>query len=364
VLVLYLKLCYNGICTHYKVSPNAVHLGANTLSAVLLRRLVNKHQVRSLLTSFAGLVAAPATLALADTRGQWLAAHPAAPGDTQLVQHVCETAQAASDERAIATPIVVEGDLCGILYCSAELEPAIATVQQTLQILITSALSQKSLARETLERYREINLLYRIHETIGASLDLSQVVRAVLEESIGAIKADGGSVLLADDLTDRLVARDSVGLDVADAERILIDQAFSVKILETGKPSTLNDLEQFIQPGNASKAQLVSLLGAPLKSAENTLGVITLGRTRAGDMFTAGDQKLLMALASQAGVAIANAREVEAREHSLKQQIEALRIEIDEARKQREVYAITESEFFANLQENARQMRAEFNVSE
>jgi len=268
----------------------------------------------------------------------------------------------SSDESAIATPIVVEGELRGVLYYSVEAESVIPTLYQTLQVLILSALAQKSLARETLERYREINLLYRIHETIGSSLDLSQVIRAVLEESINIIKADGGSVLLADALTDRLIAWDNVGMDVADAEQTLISQAFSEKILETGKPRILNDLEQYIRPKDTPAAQLVSLLGAPLKSAEHTQGVITLGRTHKGEMFTAGDQKLLMALASQAGVAVANAREVEARERRLKQQIEELRIEIDEAKKQHEVYAITESEFFTNLQKNARKMRSEFNV--
>jgi GAF domain-containing protein len=153
-----------------------------------------------------------------------------------------------------------------------------------------------------------------------------------------------------------------VGLDVAGAEQMLIGQAFSEKILLTGKPRIMNDLEEHIRSKDRSAAQLVSLLGAPLKSAEQTQGVITLGRTRKGEMFTAGDQKLLMALASQAGVAVANAREVEARERRLRQQIEELRIEIDEAKKQHEVYAITESEFFTNLQKNARKMRSEFNV--
>ena len=84
--------------------------------------------------------------------------------------------------------------------------------------------------------------------------------------------------------------------------------------------------------------------------------------TRKEAMFTAGDQKLLAALASQAGIAIANAREVEARERRLKQQIKALRIKIDETKKQREVNAVTEKEWFAHLQENARQMRAEFDI--
>lgn len=51
------------------------------------------------------------------------------------------------------------------------------------------------------------------------------------------------------------------------------------------------------------------------------------------------------------------AREVDAREQSLKQQVQALRIQIDEAKKVREVAEITESDYFRDLQERARHLR-------
>ena len=124
----------------------------------------------------------------------------------------------------------------------------------------------------------------------------------------------------------------------------------------------LNELEPDVRPDATKGPQIVSLLSAPLKAHQRVLGVITLGRTSEDAMFTAGDLKLLMALASQAGVAIANAREVEARERRLKQRIAELHIVIDEAKKQREVTAITDSEYFDRLREDARKMRAEFDV--
>jgi GAF domain-containing protein len=327
-----------------------------------LGRLLNKRQVQTLLETSAGASPHHVTLGLADQDGRWVVVRPAAPEDDLLVRQVRETRQPASDEHAIAVPLIVQDDLYGVLYCSPAATPACETLHRALAILVENALTQKSLAKETLDRYREINLLYRIHETIGSSLVLSEVVRRILEESTRIIKAEGGSVLLEDGLTGGLVAQDSFGLDVARAEQDLIGLAFSHKVARDHRSRILNNLDRFVRLADREGEQLSSLLCAPLRSGSGVLGVITLGSTRHGVMFTAGDQKLLTALATQAGVAIANAQEVEAREERLKRQIEALRIEIDEGKRQREVYAITESEYFAYLQENAQRMRAEFEV--
>ena len=51
------------------------------------------------------------------------------------------------------------------------------------------------------------------------------------------------------------------------------------------------------------------------------------------------------------------AREVYAREQSLKQQVQELRIQIDEVKKAREVAEITESDYFRTLKERAQHLR-------
>lgn len=53
------------------------------------------------------------------------------------------------------------------------------------------------------------------------------------------------------------------------------------------------------------------------------------------------------------------AREVQAREQSLQQEVRALRIEIDQAKKAREVAEITESDYFRQLKERAQRLREE-----
>jgi hypothetical protein len=51
-------------------------------------------------------------------------------------------------------------------------------------------------------------------------------------------------------------------------------------------------------------------------------------------------------------------REVHAREQCLQQQVQALCIEIDQARKARQVEEVTESDYFRRLQQEAQALRA------
>jgi nitrate/nitrite-specific signal transduction histidine kinase len=54
------------------------------------------------------------------------------------------------------------------------------------------------------------------------------------------------------------------------------------------------------------------------------------------------------------------AHEVAAREEQLKQQILVLRIEIDEAKKARQVAEITETDYFQELRDKAKALRRQF----
>ena len=57
-------------------------------------------------------------------------------------------------------------------------------------------------------------------------------------------------------------------------------------------------------------------------------------------------------------MALQNAQEVQTREARLKQQIQALNIEIDEMRREREVKEIVETEYFQKLRQQAAQLRS------
>jgi len=172
----------------------------------------------------------------------------------------------------------------------------------TLAMLVERAVESRSLAQETLGRYREINLLYNIGQTIGASLDPDAIPNLVMAEATRIIPVQGGIVLLLDQ-DGAWTMRSSFGAEdfgqgVYQAARPLLREAIT-----SADPHIWTD-SQLEDPSGA----IASILEAPLKAHENLLGFVLLGRGPGEDIFTADDQKLLAALASQAAIAMENAR--------------------------------------------------------
>jgi sigma-B regulation protein RsbU (phosphoserine phosphatase) len=144
----------------------------------------------------------------------------------------------------------------------------------------------RDLARETLERYREINLLYRASETIGASLDADEVPRLLLAETERVIPSDAAVVLIGETVAGE-------GWDPA------------AGLIETVRTSGRPDIGAWPARDGAG---LESALCVPVRAGEKVLGVVVLGRNAGRRSFTAGDEKLLLGVASQAGVALERAR--------------------------------------------------------
>ncbi len=157
----------------------------------------------------------------------------------------------------------------------------------------------RDLARETLERYREINLLYRASETIGACLNTAAVPALVLQEADGVISAPAAAVVLG---IDRAVV-EKRGEYEAVSSLLTASQELVERVIESGRP----DIEVW-DSAKGSTAQISSALCVPIRVGEIVLGAVVLGRPAHQPPFTASDEKLLLGLASQAGVALERAR--------------------------------------------------------
>ncbi|HUG48747.1 MAG TPA: GAF domain-containing SpoIIE family protein phosphatase [Candidatus Limnocylindria bacterium] len=155
----------------------------------------------------------------------------------------------------------------------------------SMALLLRERLDKHDLARETLERYREINLLYRASETIGASLNPAAVPQLLLDEAERVIPSDAAAFLIGDT---------PAGAGWERAAQ-LIDE-----VLATGRP----DIAAW---PTADDDMLASALCVPAHAGEKVLGAVILGRSGNRPMFTAGDEKLLLGLASQAGIALERA---------------------------------------------------------
>lgn len=175
---------------------------------------------------------------------------------------------------------------------------AVEVLLGALRRALTAAHAQRAMAGETLERYREINLLYRVGDALAGTLDPAAVPRRVLAEARGVIDGDGGGVWLADE---------EAGGAAGARDRLLVAGRSAAEGGAAPVRARLADpeLPAIVAGGPGDRGHL---LWAPMMAREACLGGVWLTRAGGERVFTAGDLKLLTALATQAAAFLDNAR--------------------------------------------------------
>jgi sigma-B regulation protein RsbU (phosphoserine phosphatase) len=167
---------------------------------------------------------------------------------------------------------------------------------------------------ELSERYEEINLLYSISETLGSILRLDDAARVILGEVCDVLGALRGSLWVYDPDRDVLHLTASVGegsvvgpIAPDDPDRVtaqVFREGRSMIVTRDGTPP---------EAGTQDDVDPETFLSVPIRytppaGEARTVGVINLIGRRHGGRFTASDQKLLSAIASQVGAALENNR--------------------------------------------------------
>jgi hypothetical protein len=258
-------------------------------------------------------------------------------------------------------PICLDGTLLGWVSGGEQAAPLAALIGH----LAEKEAEKETLADGTLEHYRELNLLYNLSEKLGTSLEVAALAQTALEEAGRLITASGGCVLLLNEEESALETISVSGQGFAPPRQLVWGEGIIGAVAQNGKAEIVNEVgadarfqsDQGLPFGS-------SLVCAPLKTKEKVLGVIALIASEPTTLYTAKDLKLLNTLAAQAAPAIENAllyertlREAKAREDRLQRQIQDLRIELDEARQDKQVAEITESDYFQQLRGQADDLR-------
>ncbi len=290
------------------------------METVPLHRLLDRREAAALLEEFGALMPETAlALIRAEGRlfagvGEWAQAElqEAGNGIQEAGRRMQETGSGTPLTNGYLYPLLAGPRLAGALVArlgkvgvEAEVEVEVEVLRclhHSLTLLLAQALEKRTIARETLERYREINLLYDIGETIGACLDPEEMPRLVLEETNRIIRADVGVVLLPAAKDESTMDIKAAFGDAGHAQTLYkVSRHVVEQVRSTGQPAIVT-----LSP-SAILHPPFSILCAPLKAQERVLGCILLGRLEDQPVFTAGDEKLLNALATQTAIALENA---------------------------------------------------------
>jgi sigma-B regulation protein RsbU (phosphoserine phosphatase) len=181
-----------------------------------------------------------------------------------------------------------------------------------------SALEVEHAAWELAERYEEINLLYTTSEILGRTVSLEEASRRILSEICETVGARRAAILVHDRVTDTLQVVTALGFAAEDAIPIASNDphAVSARVFREQRALLVDEGEMPCEAERSyRKGMLLSvpiLWTNPGASGGLPLGVVNLSERRAGEQFSAGDEKLVFSIATQIGTAIQNTRLVRA----------------------------------------------------
>jgi serine phosphatase RsbU (regulator of sigma subunit) len=210
---------------------------------------------------------------------------------------------------------------------------AAAATAGLLTHLAAKEFERRSLAGEVLHLYREVHLIEHLSEQLTALLDLSAVGQSALDQARRLIAASHGGILVMEEPGGPLRSVASFGaFGDGHAAPPFPSSRFAASIVERGVAEIVNDCAADPRALEAERS-LHSLICAPLRAKQRSVGVIALANTL-GTPYSTADLKLLNTIALQTAAAIENSllcseMVVAARDRA---QLAALQKELDTAR--------------------------------
>lgn len=157
-----------------------------------------------------------------------------------------------------------------------------------------------------------LELLLEVGRLLSSKLELSELLATVLELASRVVDAETASLLLLDEKTQELYFDVALGLgESASRVRLKMGQGIAGAVAASRKPEIINDAKADPRWSAAMDAQsgfsTRSILAVPMLLKGRLVGVVEAINKREGP-FSAEDLATFEAFASQAGVAIENAK--------------------------------------------------------
>lgn len=155
--------------------------------------------------------------------------------------------------------------------------------------------------------------LYEITRRLNSSLDLGEVLEYVIDRVIEITRAERGFLMLRDDDAGEMEFKVARGMDHTDLNSPEFQVSTSIirKVERTRQPLLTDNAQvddRFTRGESIMILGLRSILCVPIMVKERLIGVIYVDNRLQVGLFNEGHRDLLAAFASQAGIAIDNAR--------------------------------------------------------
>ncbi|MCA9913701.1 MAG: GAF domain-containing sensor histidine kinase [Anaerolineae bacterium] len=164
---------------------------------------------------------------------------------------------------------------------------------------------------DLIQHYKRI---IEISQQLGTTYDHLSLLKKIVEAAKELIDAEAASIMLLDEVSGKLRFAMSSNIKPHEMEEITVPLEGSIAgwIFTHGEPRVIADVHQnddhYEGVGKSIGFNTRNLLGVPMRAHKDVIGVVQVVNKRDGRSFTDQDVVTLRTLASQAAIAIENAR--------------------------------------------------------
>jgi PAS domain S-box-containing protein len=217
---------------------------------------------------------------------------------------------------AMAVPLMRRDTLVGVLTL---VHRQVGFFNESHLELVTSVANQAAItidnARLLLDAQRrvaQLNALLEINQGLSSDQPIQEVLDLITLSAHGLLDASNTVLYLVDEASKTLVPTVALGADsvIVRQTRLQVGEGLSGLVVQTKRSYILNEahLSSISKHLEGTPLEPEAMLAVPLLQRNQAVGVLAVSRYGEGIQFDTGDREIAELLASQAVVALSNAR--------------------------------------------------------
>lgn len=223
-------------------------------------------------------------------------------GDSPPESRIDAKAGLQDTPSAMTVPFYIQGEKVGYLYApkvSPQFRPIFQWLAERFGVDLENEIALQSMTDELISAWNQLDLVYRITQTMAEKANLQDALNSILQEVTSVVKVETAFIILKH---DEMV--ECVTAGVALPNELRCPQAFLEELIQNERLLVINDAATIRRMWAKSPPSLRNFAGTFITTSSNT--VATLGLINKEVQFTAGDMKLMTAIAEQVGAIIDN----------------------------------------------------------
>lgn len=237
----------------------------------------------------------------------------------------------------MGVPLNSAGEILGCISLGSRSSSFVYTPEhlnllQSISDQASGAIVKARLLREAEERAHQLTTLNELSRNLTSTLELTPLLNRILTSAAEILNCQAGSLFMVDPQTDELIFEVVIGPVAGDllGKRLPPGKGVAGRAFDSRQPVIANDArrrkEWFYETDQQTGFTTQDLLAVPMLIKDHTLGVIEVINKQDRQPFTVEDQEILMTFASQAAIAIENARLYTLTDQALTDRVEELSV--------------------------------------